>query len=149
MTAENNRKYIAEAWIGNKEEEEFKKSYLNSLIRQWQGHLNGFDADTVDGFHKEDILKAIDDETKELLKSFYIGKTFFSKSNETIQYFLGFEGIKLYNIQAEDTGEGEEHHQADIDQRNGAATHGGQLQPEGNDVFKYGNDRRKCRKDHK
>ena len=103
MTAENNRKYIAEAWIGNKEEEEFKKSYLNSLIRQWQGHLNGFDADTVDGFHKEDILKAIDDETKELLKSFYIGKTFFSKSNETIQYFLGFEGIKLYNIQAEDT----------------------------------------------
>ena len=55
MTAENNRKYIAEAWIDDGTEEEMKKSFLKSLIEQMQGHLNGFDSDTVDGMHWEEV----------------------------------------------------------------------------------------------
>lgn len=103
MTYENNRKYIAEAWIDNKEEEEFKKSFLNALIDQIQGHEKGFDADTVDGMHAQDILNAIQEATEHLLSDFYIGNTYFSNSEETRKYFLGFEAIKLYNIEADGT----------------------------------------------
>lgn len=102
MTVENNWKYIAEAWIDNKEEEEFKKSFLNALIDQIQGHGKGFDADTVDGMHGEDITQAIEDATENLLSEFYIGNTYFSNSTDTLHYFLGFEAIKLYNIEADE-----------------------------------------------
>ena len=61
MTVENNSKYIAEAWIDNGEEQSFKESYLNSLIEQYQGEGNGFDADTVDGKHWDDIESFVND----------------------------------------------------------------------------------------
>ena len=103
MTIENNWKYIAEAWIDNKEEEEFKKSFLNALIEQIQGHEKGFDADTVDGKHWWEITQEIERATEDLLSDFYIGNTFFSNSLNIIKYFLGFEAIKLYNIEADGT----------------------------------------------
>lgn len=97
MTYENNNKYIAEAWIDNNEDEEFKKSFLKSLVEQWQGHDNGFDADTVDGLHGSDIQTAIENATKYFIEKFNIGYTEFSNDQDPMQYYLGFEAIKLYN----------------------------------------------------
>lgn len=95
MTYENNTKYIAEAWVDNEKEREFIKSFLNSLIKEWQGHENGFDADTVDGLHGDDIRVLIETATKDLIDSFQIGLTNFNNQKEL--YYLGFEAIKLYN----------------------------------------------------
>ena len=99
MTAENNRKYIAEAWVDSEKEQEFIKSYLQSLLEQWEGHGNGFDADTVDEMHWEDIQKTITDLTQGFVDAFQIGYT--KISSDAFQYYLGFEAIKLYNIDAE------------------------------------------------
>lgn len=99
MTAENNRKYIAEAWFENGEEEEFKKSFLKSLIEQWQGPENGFDADTVDGMHGDEIIQAINTSIQDFIKTFQIGNTTFK--NDKFHYYLGFEGVKLYNIESD------------------------------------------------
>ena len=104
MTAENNRKYIAEAWIDDGTEEEMKKSFLKSLIEQMQGHLNGFDSDTVDGMHWEEvdgddgIKDYIDKKVVSLLSSFKIGITLFSGDKEDGQYYLGFDAIKLFDF---------------------------------------------------
>ena len=99
MTIENNTKYIAEAWINNGEDEEFKKSFLKSLIWQLQGHTNGFDADTVDGKHLSEIEEMISEAIKDFITSFEIGNTSISEGG--IKYYLGFEAIKLYNIEGE------------------------------------------------
>lgn len=104
MGIENNRKYIAEAWIENGEDEEFKKSFLKALIDQWQGHLKGFDADTVDGLHGTDITEMITDATKNFIETFRIGNTIFKNNPNILVYYLGFEGIKLYNKNADSTG---------------------------------------------
>lgn len=99
MTTENNRKYIAEAWVDNEKEQEFIKSYLQSLLEQWEGHGNGFDADTVDEMHWEDIQQTIIDMTQGFVDAFQIGYT--KISSDAFQYYLGFEAIKLYNIDAD------------------------------------------------
>lgn len=99
MTAENNRKYIAEAWVDSKKEQEFIKSYLQNLLEQWEGHGNGFDADTVDEMHWEDIQQTITDLTQGFVDAFQIGYT--KISSDAFQYYLGFEAIKLYNIDAD------------------------------------------------
>lgn len=101
MTVENNRKYIAEAWIENGEDEEFKKSFLKSLLKQQQGHTRGFDADTVDGMHLYEIENEISEAVNGFIKSFNIGNTSISEGG--ITYYLGFEGIRLYNIEADGT----------------------------------------------
>ena len=55
MTAnENNRRYLAEAWIDEDKDEEFKKSFLENLLNQLEHHKadgSGFDADMLDGKH--------------------------------------------------------------------------------------------------
>lgn len=96
MTVENNSKYIAEAWIDNGEEQSFKESYLNSLIEQYQGEGNGFDADTVDGKHWDDIESFVNDELSKYIVPFLIGKSPIGDNNDTLTYYLGFDGIKLY-----------------------------------------------------
>lgn len=101
MTYENNRRYTAESWIDNEREEEFKTSYLNALFEQKEGHGNGFDADMLDGYHASDFIERIEESTKNLLSDFKIGYTHFSNANDIITYYLGFEGIKLYNNQFE------------------------------------------------
>ena len=103
MTYENNEKYIAELWINDKEEESFKKSYLRSLIEEYQGHGQGFDADTVDGKHWFQIENIIKEATKDSLKTFKIGNTVFAKTKE--QYYIGFEAVKLYDPDIPETPE--------------------------------------------
>ena len=100
MTANNNRKYISEVWLDNGEDEEFKKSFLKSLLRQQQGHTNGFDADKIDGKHLYEIEEEIAEAIKYFITSFEIGETTISKGG--IQYYLGFEAIKLYNTEQTD-----------------------------------------------
>lgn len=100
MAQNNNTKYIAELWIENEKEEEFKRHYLKSLLEQWQHHTEdntGFDADMVDGMHWQGpsgIKQYIDDSVAPLLSSFYIGQTYFS--NKLERYFIGFEGVQLF-----------------------------------------------------
>ena len=99
MTAENNRKYIAEAWIDNGKEEDFKTSFLESLLDQLQHHKNddegeGFDADMVDGKHYCEIIQEFDDKINDLMSSFSIGKVLFSKNKK--DYEITFEGVKLF-----------------------------------------------------
>lgn len=103
MSVENNRKYIAEAWIDNGEDEEFKTSFLESLLSQIQGHEKGFDADTVDGKHYTGILEEIREATQNFVERFQIGNTTFESGHNAFQYYLGFEAIKLYNPDAEGT----------------------------------------------
>lgn len=98
IMTENNRKYIAEAWIDNGEDEEYKKSFLESLLEQWQGHTNGFDADTVDEMHWSDIEEYITNQVKYFMTAFQIGTTVFTANNEDNRYNIGFDGIKLYNF---------------------------------------------------
>ena len=99
MTAENNRKYIAEAWIDNGKEEDFKTSFLENLLDQLQHHKNigdgeGFDADMVDGKHYCEIIQEFDDKINDFMNSFSIGKVFFSKDKS--EYEITFEGVKLF-----------------------------------------------------
>ena len=96
---EENTKYIAEAWIEDGKEEDFKKSFLQNFIDQLQHHKidgegAGFDADTVDGMHYCQIIDAFDDKIKDFMTEFSIGKVLFNKSQSN--YFIGFDGVKLY-----------------------------------------------------
>lgn len=98
---EENTKYIAEAWIDNEQEEAFKKSFLQNLIDQLQHHKTdgenaGFDADTVDGMHYCQIVDVFDDKIQDFMGSFSIGKVLFSQDRENKDYYIGFEGVKLY-----------------------------------------------------
>lgn len=97
MTWEDNRRYIAEAWISNGKEEEFKKSFLQALVEQWQHHGNGFCADKLDGYHYEDIVQMIEDRLKQVMSEFNIGHTEFRAERESMDYYLGLDAIKLYN----------------------------------------------------
>ena len=97
MTWEDNRRYIAEAWISNGREEEFKESFLKALVEQWQHHGNGFCADKLDGYHYEDIVQMIEDRLKEVMGEFNIGHTEFRAERESMDYYLGLDAIKLYN----------------------------------------------------
>lgn len=101
MTYENNRKYLAETWIDNREDEEFKKSFLKGLIEEWQGDGKGFDADKLDGKHYRDILDDIDDAVEGVMKDFYIGEQLFSASNLTNKYVIDFDAIQLF-LESED-----------------------------------------------
>lgn len=99
MTYENNNKYIGEAWIENEEEEEFKKSFLKGLLEQWQGHTDdnsGFNADRLDGYHYNDIHNEIENAVEPLMNEFEIGYVEFRNTNESTQYYLGFDGVKLF-----------------------------------------------------
>lgn len=101
MTAENNRKYIAEAWIENGKEEEFKKSFLNALIEQWQGHRDdgsGFNADKLDGKHLSYFDEYFECILNNTIKTFQIGfQTIIPTQIEEIKkYKLGFEAIQLF-----------------------------------------------------
>lgn len=101
MTAENNRKYIAEAWIENGKEEEFKKSFLNALIEQWQGHRDdgsGLDADKLDGHHYSEIEEEIEDIQNRMITTFEIGfqQIIPSDPDDIKRYKLGFEAIQLF-----------------------------------------------------
>ena len=91
MTAnENNRKYIAEAWIENGEDEAFKKSFLEHLLKQYQVHTedgSGFCADMVDGLHASDIRREIEEATEHFLTEFQIGNTAFKQNKKSA---LGF-----------------------------------------------------------
>lgn len=101
MTAENNRKYIAEAWIENGKEEDFKKSFLNALIEQWQGHRDddsGLNADRLDGKHLSYFEEKFDYILSNMIKTFKIGFQMIvpSEPDEIKQYKLGFEAIQLF-----------------------------------------------------
>ena len=101
MTAENNRKYIAEAWIENGKEEDFKKSFLNALIEQWQGHRDdssGLNADRLDGQHLSYFEEKFDYILSNMIKTFKIGFQMIvpSEPDEIKQYKLGFEAIQLF-----------------------------------------------------
>lgn len=99
MTAnENNRRYLAEAWIDEEKDEEFKKSFLENLLNQLEHHKedgSGFDADMLDGKHYCEISKEINDKVKGFLKDFSIGKVYISNDNGD-QYTLGFDAITLF-----------------------------------------------------
>lgn len=99
MSYENNTRYIAEAWFNNEEEIEFKKSFMVSLLNEYQGENNGFDADTVDGKHWEDIQAEIQNTLGDTISPFHIGYTYF-KDRE--QYYLGFDAIRLYDTETDD-----------------------------------------------
>ena len=96
---EENTKYIAEAWIDDGKEEDFKKSFLQNFIDQLQHHKVdgegvGFDADTVDGMHYCQIVDVFDDKIKDFISSFSVGKVVFNQNQR--DYFIGFDGVKLY-----------------------------------------------------
>lgn len=99
MTAnENNRRYLAEAWINEEKDEEFKKSFLENLLNQLEHHKedgSGFDADMLDGKHYCDISREMNDKVKGFLKDFSIGKVYISNDNGD-QYTLGFDAITLF-----------------------------------------------------
>lgn len=99
MTAnENNRRYLAEAWIDEDKDEEFKKSFLENLLNQLEHHKadgSGFDADMLDGKHYCEISKEIDEKVKGFLNDFSIGKVHISNENGN-EYTLGFDAITLY-----------------------------------------------------
>lgn len=101
MPATNNEKYIAEAWIENGEEEEFKKSFLESLLQQVEGEGNGFDADMLDGLHLQDIKDYMEGQYGNRLKEFQIGGVHISNTNieDHNNYLtLGFDGVSLYPL---------------------------------------------------
>ena len=96
---EENTKYIAEAWIEDGKEEDFKKSFLQSFVDQLQHHKvdgegAGFDADTVDGMHYCQIIDVFDDKIKDFINTFSIGNVLFNQNQNN--YFIGFDGVKLY-----------------------------------------------------
>lgn len=96
---EENTKYIAEAWIEDEKEEDFKKSFLQSFVDQLQHHKvdgegAGFDADTVDGMHYCQIIDVFDDKIKDFINTFSIGNVLFNQNQKN--YFIGFDGVKLY-----------------------------------------------------
>lgn len=99
MTAnENNRRYLAEAWIDEDTDEEFKKSFLENLLNQLEHHKadgSGFDADMLDGKHYCEISKEIDEKVQGFLRDFNIGNVHFSNDNGS-DYTLDFDAIKLY-----------------------------------------------------
>ena len=99
MTAnENNRRYLAEAWIDEDKDEEFKKSFLENLLNQLEHHKadgSGFDADMLDGKHYCEISKEIDEKVKGFLNDFSIGKVHISNENGS-EYTLGFDAITLF-----------------------------------------------------
>lgn len=104
MSMENNDKYIAKSWIDNGEEEGFKKSFLESLLNQWQGEGNGFDADTLDGKHYCQIINEIDGKVYGLLPSFQIGNVHVNRDNIDANngiLKIGFDGVQL-NVPGED-----------------------------------------------
>lgn len=101
---ENNDKYIAKSWIDDGAEEGFKKSFLESLLNQWQGEGNGFNADKLDGKHYCQIINEVDDKTKGLLPSFQIGNVHFNRDNIALNsgiLKIGFDGVQL-NVPNED-----------------------------------------------
>ena len=100
MTAnENNEKYIAEAWIDDGKEEEFKASFLQNLLQQKEGHKadgSGLNADKLDGMHYNQIHQEILDITENFLSEIRIGKVLFSKGDGgTLSSFIPFECIQL------------------------------------------------------
>lgn len=99
MTAnENNRRYLAEAWIDEDKDEEFKKSFLENLLNQLEHHKSdgsGFDADMLDGKHYCEISKEIDEKVQGFLRDFSIGQVHISNENGS-NYLLGFDAIQLY-----------------------------------------------------
>lgn len=98
MTWEQNKRYIAESWLSNEREEEFKKSFMKALLEQWQHHGNGFDADMVDGYHFYDIENFIESRLAGLMGEFNIGLTEFRKDEKNLikVYHIGLDGVKLY-----------------------------------------------------
>lgn len=102
---ENNEKYMAEAWIDDGKEEDFKKSFLQNLLCQWQGHKTdddeedsnecgkGFNADKVDGKHYNDIHEEIVDATSNCLSEIIIGNLVFTRENNNS--LLPFDLIHL------------------------------------------------------
>ena len=100
MTAnENNEKYIAEAWIDDGKEEEFKASFLQNLLQQKEGHKadgSGLNADKLDGKHYNQIHQEILDITKDFLSEIRIGNVLFSKGDGgTLSSLIPFECIQL------------------------------------------------------
>lgn len=106
---ENNYKYIAEAWINNGEEEDFKASFLTSLLLQWQGHGHGFNADMLDGHHYSDIAAEISTATNGVMKNFTIGDTAFNGENTDQNYKIDLRAVTLYpeelHLRTDDPGE--------------------------------------------
>lgn len=99
---ENNEKYIAEAWIDDGKDEDFKKSFLQNLLQQMQGHKDdssGLNADLLDGYHYYDIHKEIVDNTVNLLSEIKIGNVYFNKEHN--ESYLPFDVIRL-NIAGHD-----------------------------------------------
>lgn len=109
----NNEKYITEAWIENRAEEEFKKDFLTNLLQEMGGHTedgSGINADMVDGHHYDEIINYIDNATDTLVTNFKIGGVTFD--NEEISarrdygkvMKLGFDAIHLYIRTPDGTG---------------------------------------------
>lgn len=100
---ENNEKYVAEAWINDGKDEEFKTSFLENMLQQLQGHKDtdgaGFDADKVDGMHYYDIHKEIIDRTVNLLSEIKIGNVYYNSENNDSE--LPFDVIHL-NVEGHD-----------------------------------------------
>lgn len=93
---ENNEQYMAEAWISNEKEEEYKASYLYNLLNQLQGHKDdssGLNADKLDGYHYYQIENLVEQSVEEFIKEIQIGPIHFDKSN--INSFIPFEAIHL------------------------------------------------------
>lgn len=93
---ENNEKYIAKAWINDGKDEEFKTSFLQSLLQQLQGHKDdstGLNADRLDGKHYTEIHDEIIERTVGLLSSIEIGNVAFTPTNNKSD--LPFDVIKI------------------------------------------------------
>ena len=90
----------------NGEEEEFKKSFLESLLEQVQGEGNGFDADKLDGLHLQDIKDYMESQYGNRLKAFQVGQVSISNNNiddHNGYLTLGFDGVTLYPLKADGT----------------------------------------------
>lgn len=96
---EYNERYIGEVFIDGKSNK-LLQEFLTNLFNSYNGEGKGFDADMVDGWHRDDILKYVDDGLDTKLDYIKIGTTVFDKSNP--ENYINFYDMIYQFVVSED-----------------------------------------------